>query len=163
MCEGASVGARVSASSPYTRITTLTPVAAGRALAPAAIGRYLLLAPEPRRQAANVDRQQRTSSMSLPLSVDGTDRRTDGQTPDSYTESLCIDKHAVRPAPISFSPQQRLQLTYTDFLKFFSCSELSDILCASSSVLRPSLLYHQSINQSINPSIFISGSEPIEQ
>jgi len=63
------------------RITALT-LAAALALAPAPSNRYLL--PAPRLQtAADIDRsiagKQQTSSMSLALSIDGTDRRTDGK------------------------------------------------------------------------------------
>ena len=34
--------------------------------------------------------KQRTSCMSPPLSIDGTDRRTDGRTPDRYTDAYRI-------------------------------------------------------------------------
>jgi len=56
--------------------------------------------------------QQQTSCTSLPLSVDGTDRRTDWRTPDLYIvtvrcPSLCLSvlslPHTMRPASITYS------------------------------------------------------------
>jgi len=38
------------------------------------------------RHQSIVDKQE-TGSMSLPLSIDGTDGRTDGRTPDSYIDA----------------------------------------------------------------------------
>ena len=53
------------------------------ALAPAAdIDRRLLRAPGLRQ----------SSGLSLKLSIDGTDRRTDGRTPDRYIDACCIPR-----------------------------------------------------------------------